>query len=200
MLQNGEFTGSLGSWTTSGTVFNTGDAAVFSDSVATPTSIFQSAAVPGGLSVFDLSFDVFNGLSSSASGGFVPDAFFATLYRGTQDFGPTLAGGTYDQALALFDMDSSGGYNLANGASFGPSPKGAEWTRFVWNSLGIPGFDDPGHLTLAFEFYNLNGTGSDSVVAIDNVLLTGSVPEPSRFMLLLIAAAGATLRRHRYAS
>lgn len=69
ILTNGGFTGSLSSWTASGTLFNTGDAAVFSDAVAAPTSIFQSGALPLDLISLELVFDVFNGLSPSVIGG-----------------------------------------------------------------------------------------------------------------------------------
>ena len=197
LMLNSEFTGSLSSWTTGGTVFNTGDSAVFSDSVATPTSIFQTAAVPGAFVGFDLSFDVFNGLSSTVPGGFVPDAFFATMYLGVNPFGPTMAGGVYDDAIPLFDMDFSGGYNLASGASFGPSPKGAGWTRYSLSQITAPAFTDPGYLTLAYEFFNLNGASSDSVAAIDNVTLIPSVPEPGRVALVVLAAFTICLRRWR---
>jgi len=197
LMLNSDFTGSLSSWTAAGTVFNTGDTAVFSDSVATPTSIFQTAAAPSAFTGFDLSFDVFNGLSSTVPGGFVPDSFFATLYLGSSPFGATLAGGAFDVAIALFDMDFSGGYNLASGASFGPSPKGSGWTRYSLSRVTAPTFTDPGFLTLAFEFFNLNGVGSDSVAAIDHVTLIPSVPEPGISALLVLTAFTLCLRRRR---
>ena len=197
LLLNDTFTGSLTSWTTSGTVFNTGDSAVFSDSVTTPTSIFQSVIVPSDFIGFDLEFDVFNGLSSTVLPGNVPDVFFATMYLGVDPFGPSLAGGVHDQIIPLFDLDHNGGFNLAAGASFGPSPKGAGWTRYTLSRSTAPAFTDPGYLTVAFEFYNLNGAGSDSVAAVDNVVLARAIPEPGRTMLLLVAAALAGLRRRR---
>lgn len=197
LLLNDTFTGSLTSWTASGTVFNTGDAAVFSDSVATPASIFQSVAVPADFTGFDLTFDVFNGLSSTVLSGFVPDTFFATIFLGTAPFGPALSGGLFDMVIPLFDMDHTGGFNLTAGASFGPSPKGAGWTRYTLSKTTAPAFTDPGYLTVAFEFFNLNGTGSDSVAAVDNVVLLAGVPEPQKTVLFLLAAAAASLRRRR---
>ena len=123
----------------------------------------------------------------------MPDAFFATLYLGASPFGPTLAGGSFDQAVGLFDLDSSGAFNVASGAAFGPSPKGAGWTRYSLSQVMAPG-SPAGYATLAFEFYNLNGSGSDSVVAIDNVSLV-AVPEPGAFPLLIPATVWLLLRR-----
>jgi len=197
ILVNGDFTGTLDFWTAGGTVFNTGDTAVFSDSVATPVSIFQSGAVPGSLVAVELSFDFLNGLSSSTLSGFLPDSFFATLYLGSSAFGPTLAGGVFDQAIALFDLDASGPFNAAAGADFGPSPKGGAWSRFTLTLDTIPVFTGPGFATIAFEFYDLNGTGSDSVAAVDNVSLVTIVPEPGPAALLLLAAASLIFRRKR---
>jgi hypothetical protein len=52
---------------------------------------------------------------------------------------------------------------------------------------------------VAFEFYNLNGTRSDSVVAVDNVSLvtTAVVPEPGPLAFLLPAGALLLSRRRR---
>lgn len=198
ILTNGNFTGSLSSWTSSGTIFNTGDAAVFADSVTTPTSIFQSGQLPLDGVIIELTLDIFNGLSPSILGGFLLDSFFATLYVGRESFGATLVGGKFDQAVGLFDMDATGTYNLAPGASFGPSPKGGSWTRFKHSQTISPGTTAPGFATVAFEFYNLNGTGSDSVVSVDNVsLVTTAVPEPGLLAFLLPASALLLLRRYR---
>ncbi len=195
ILSNGDFTGSTASWTTFGTVFNTGDAAVFSDSVATPTSIYQSGALAQDLSRVDVVFDLLNGLSARVPTGFVADTFFATLYFGTSPFGSTLAGGSFDQAVGLFDLDASGAFNVAAGAAFGPSPKGAGWTRYTLSQVMAPG-SPAGFATLAFEFYNLNGSASDSVVAIDNVSLV-TVPEPGAAALLVPATVCLLVRRRR---
>lgn len=197
VLTNGDFTGNLDSWISFGTVFNTGDAAVFSDSVATPASLHQSGAVSGDLIAVELSFDFLNGLSTSVPGGFLADSFYATLYFGTLAFGPTLIGGTFDQALGLFDLDSSGPFHVADGATFGASPKGLGWTRYTLMYPTAPAFTGPGFVTLAFEFYNLNGTASDSVVAIDNVSLNTVVPEPGQPLLLSLSAVALLLRRRR---
>ena len=197
ILSNGDFTGSTASWTTSGTVVNTGDAAVFSDSVATPTSMYQSGVLARDLSRIDLVFDLFNRLSATVPTGFVADAFFATLYFGTAPFGATLAGGSFEQAVGLFDLDSSGAFNVAPGATFGPSPKGAGWTRYTLSQVMAPG-SPAGFATLAFEFYNLNGSGADSVVAVDNVSLV-TVPEAGVAALLIPATLCLLVRRRRSA-
>lgn len=194
LITNGDFTGSVSSWTSAGTVFNTGDAAVFSDSVATPVSLFQSTAVPSGFTGFSLSFDYFNGLSPTALDGFVPDTFFATLYLGATPFGTTLANGSYDEAVPLFDLDAGGAFNLPAGAILDASAKGAGWTRYTLHRATVP---EPGFITLAFEFFNLNGSNSDSAAAIDNVVLTQIVPEPSRCCLLMAGLAAMCLRRRR---
>jgi len=197
VLTNGEFTGNLNSWTASGMVFNTGDTGVFSDSVASPTSLFQSGVVAGNLISVELSFDIFNGLSPTIPDGFFPDSFFATLYFGSSAFGPALIGGNFDQAVVLYDLDASGPFNVAAGATFGTSPKGAGWTRYALTYQTSPGFTGPGYVTAAFEFYNLNGTASDSVVAIDNVTLNTVVPEPSQPLLISLTTVGLLLRRSR---
>lgn len=142
VLLNGGFTGSLASWTTTGTLFNTGDSAVFSDSVASPVSIFQSGAVTAGIGGMELTFDFLNSLSPAVPGGFLADSFFATLYLGASPFGPSLAGG-------LFDLDSSGAFNIVPGATFGPSPKGASWIRFNLAQAAFPAFSAPGVATIS---------------------------------------------------
>lgn len=197
ILSNGEFTGSLASWTTSGTIFNTGDTAVFSDSAATPLSILQTGGLPSGFERFELSFDFLDGLSPSVPFGFLPDAFFGTLYLGGSPFGPTLAGGVYEQAIGLFDLDTFGLFNVVPGSVFGPSPKGADWVRFSFTQDMPSGFNLPKFATVAFESYNLNGTAADSVVAVDNVLLIVVVPEPGPASLLLLGTATFLIRRRR---
>jgi hypothetical protein len=194
LMINGDFTGSLSSWTVTSTAFNTGGAAIFSDSVSSPVSIFQSVEGPTG---FSLSFDYFNGLSSTVLGGFVPDTFYATLFLGTTPFGSTLAGGTYDEVIPLFDLDSSGAFNLAAGTILGSSPKGTGWTRYTLHRETAPAFTSPVFMTLAFEFFNLNGTNSDSVAGVDNVQLTAIVPEPGRATFLLFGLSALLLRRRR---
>lgn len=195
ILLNGDFTGSLLPWTASGTVFNTGDNAVLSDDMATLESIFQTGMVPSGVTGFGLTFDFLNSVSTTLLEGFLPDTFFATLYLGSSSFGPTLEAGTFDVALGLFDMDSNGVFNVASGATFGPSPKGVGWSRISLAPEIFPGLAAPGFATVAFELHNLNGIGSDSVVAVDNVSLIMVVPEPHHALLLL--ASCLTLFRRR---
>ncbi len=183
ILTNSEFTGSLDGWTLEGTVFNTGDQAVFSDAVAGPVGLFQSAAVGAEFAGFQISFDVLTGgLSPTVSPGFLADSFFATVYLGSDAFGPTLAGGVFDEAVGLFDVDADGFFNVAAGAIFGGSPKGAEWTRYTLTYAMEPLFDTGGFLTLAFQFFDLNGIGSDSTVVVDNVEVT-VLSAPLRWVL-----------------
>ena len=188
LLNNGEFTGSLAGWTSAGTVFNTGDTAVLADSAAVPVAVLQTGSLPDGVVELLLTFDYLDGLSTAVSGGFLRDTFFATLYGGGQPFGGTLAGGVYEQAVGLFDLDANGVFNVAPGGSFGPSPKGAGWTRFTLTQAATPAFAAPGFATVAFEYHNLNGIAADSVMAVDNVSLLAVVPEPGPAALLLMSA------------
>jgi len=196
ILLNGNFTGSLVPWTAVGTVFNTGNSAVLSDDMATLESIFQTGMVPSEAMGFELSFDFLDSVSTTLFEGFLPDTFFATLYLGSSSFGPTLEAGTFDVALGLFDMDSNGVFNVAAGAMFGPSPKGVGWSRLSLFAENFPGLAAPGFATVAFELHNLNGIGSDSVVAVDNVSLIMVIPEP-HYALLMLVSGLALLRRRR---
>jgi autotransporter-associated beta strand protein len=163
LLSNGDFSGSLTSWTADGTVFNTGDQAVFSDSVATPTALFQTVAVGAEFAGFEISFDVLNGLSPTVTEGYVLDSFYASVYFNQSPAGP---------ALDLFSVDADGFFGIAEGATFGVSAKGANWTRYTLRASTSGLFEGEGFLTVAFEFFNLNGVGSDSTAAVDNVSLT----------------------------
>jgi autotransporter-associated beta strand protein len=170
VLSNGDFTGSLSGWTEEGTVFNTGNQAVFSDSVASPTGLFQSVAVGAEFAGFQISFDVLTGgLSPTVSPGFLPDSFFATVYLGTSVFGPSLSGAAFDESVALFDQDRDGFFGVAAGATFGASPKGSQWTRYTLTMATAGLFAGAGFLTVAFQFFDLNGVVSDSTAAVDNV-------------------------------
>jgi len=200
ILQNGEFEGSLVPWRVEGVAGNTGDTAVFSDSAGTRVAVFQTAAVPAGFAGFTLILDFIGFVSSTVSPGFVLDTFFATVYLGLDSFGATIAGGDFDQALDLFDLDANGVFNATAGATFGPSPKGAGWTRFSLTRTTAPGFTDPGFATVAFEFFDLNGIPADSVVAVDNVQLLAIVPEPGAVLFLGLAAVMLWPRRYRVGS
>lgn len=195
VLSNGDFTGSLADWTAAGPVFNTTDAAVLTDVLPAPAVIFQTGGLPAGVAELSLTFDYRDGLSPTVAGGFLRDTFFATIFFGRDPFGSSLAGGVFEQVLGLFDLDANGEFNVAPGASFGPSPKGAGWSRFT---LALnPAFTEPGFATLAFEFYNLNGIAADSVMAVDNVSLVAVVPEPGVAGLLVLSAASLVCRRRR---
>jgi hypothetical protein len=188
LLDNGEFTGSLEPWIVEGVAGNTGDTLVFADGASTRIGVFQTGAVPLGFTGFALSFDFISGLSPTVGQGFLLDTFFPSLYLGGDDFGSGIAGGVFDQAISLFDLDANGVFNPAPGGTFGPSPKGAGWTQFSLSQITAPGFVAPGFATVAFEFFDLNGTAGDSVVAVDNVVLLAIVPEPAVGALLGLAS------------
>ncbi len=172
IVSNGEFTGSLAGWNQEGVIFNTGNQAVFSDSVTTPTGLFQTVAVGEEFAGFQISFDVLNGLSPTVPTGFLPDSFFATVYLGSNAFGPTLAGGVFDEAVALFDLDAGGFFGVAADATLGASSKGAGWTRYTLTAATAGLFEGAGFLTVAFQFFDLNDVDGDSTVAVDNVEVT----------------------------
>lgn len=197
LLDNGEFTGSLEPWIVEGVAGNTGDTLVFADGASAQTGVFQTAAVPPGFSGFQLSFDFTSSLSPEVGQGFLLDTFFSSLYLGSDDFGLSIAGGDFDLAISLFDLDANGVFNPAPGATLGPSPKGAGWTQFSLSQITAPGFVAPGFATVAFEFFDLNGTAGDSVVAVDNVVLLAIVPEPSVGALLGLASLLLGGRRRR---
>lgn len=47
-------------------------------------------------------------------------------------------GGSFDQAIELFDLDFSGAFNVAPGAPICASPKGAGWTQFTPSQVTEP--------------------------------------------------------------
>ena len=205
LVINGEFTASLSPWTVSGIPFNTGDTAVFTDNApppadpAAPTvSLFQTALAPQGYQQFRLSFDYLNALSPDVPTGFLADTSFATLYLGDTAFGASLGTGIFDEALGLVDIDAKGTFNVFPGSVFSPSPKGAGWTRYSLTRSVDPAITSPHFFTIAFELYNLNGTRTDSTLAVDNVVIDVTpIPEPGFFSLTLPAALLITKRRRR---
>ncbi len=197
LILNGDFANSLSSWNREGQVFDTGALAAFADPVVEPASLFQSVTTVPGFVGYQLSFDFLNGLSASAPLGFLRDTAFATLFFGDAPFGSSLMDGIFDTAIGLFDIDALGAFAVADGGSFGASSKGPSWSHYTLNQITAPEFADPGFVTIAFEFFDLNGIRNDSVFAIDNVVLTPViVPEPS-VGVLMVVAFGVVLRRRR---
>jgi hypothetical protein len=179
IVTNGGFTGTLSPWLSEGTIFNTGDAAVFADSTSTRLALFQSAPIPTDTIEITVSFDFFNALSPTTPDGTVRDTFFATIYLGRNPFGSALDSAQFDKALPLFDLDAAGVFNAIPGATFGPSSKGVGWTKFQLVRDTQGDLEDPAFLTIAFEFFEQNGTPGDSTAAVDNVEISVVVPEPT---------------------
>jgi hypothetical protein len=192
---NGSFTGSLSPWIPEGQIANTGGIAAFSDESSARLALFQTAAVPGDTIGITVSFDVLNGLSASTPPGTLRDTFFATIYLGKNPFGPSIDGAAFDAVLPLFDLDSSGPFNAIDGAVFGPSPKGAGWTRFQLTRTTQGDLDEPAFLTIAFELFDQNSTPGDSTAAVDHVEITIAVPEPASALAAIVGFALASTSR-----
>ena len=194
LIANGEFTASLTGWEKTGTVFDTGETAVLSDAVTRRTMIFQTAAVPDGVILLRLSFDLLTALSPVAGLGQTPDSVFVSAFFGTQPFGLDFESGQFDTAISILDADHLGLDNVAGSVTSGPSPKGALWTRFSM-PLDVSPF-----ATVAFEFIDGNGVTGDSTSAVDNVRLDAEfIPEPRTAAILAVWGL-LCLRRRNHAT
>lgn len=182
LIANGEFSSALNDWQQVGTVFDTGESAVLSDSATPRAVVFQTAVVPDGFILLQLSFDLLTALSPVAGVGQTPDSVFISAFLGVAPFGVNFDAATFDTAIAILDADYRGIANPAFQLASGPSPKGAGWTRY---SLPLA---PAAFATVAFEFIDGNGVPGDSTTAVDNVFLEGiPIPEPE-FLAVLAAA------------
>ncbi|HZJ16488.1 MAG TPA: immunoglobulin domain-containing protein, partial [Chthoniobacteraceae bacterium] len=166
-LVNGGFDSGLSGWQTQGGVFPSMGVAVLADDSFTSGLLWQPVASLDGR--FTLTFDYNNALSASVPQGALADSFFATLYFTDNLATFDIAGGMFDQAISLFDLDATGLANVTG--SIGPSSKGANWSLFTLTFDNTHGFIVP-----AFDLRDLNLVNDDSAVALDNVKLT-EIPE-----------------------
>ncbi len=162
VVDNGTFDSGLDSWSTSGSAVPSSGIAVLTDSGATRSLLYQPVAAASG--AFTLSFDFRGALSATVPDGAVADTFFASIYFADSLAALDVPGGVFADSLALFDLDSTGAFNV-NG-TLGASSKGADWVKFTLTFNSTHGF-----LVPVFDLRELNTTDNDSAVAIDNVVL-----------------------------
>ena len=179
-LVNGGFDSGLSGWQTQGGVFPSTDVAVLADDSFTSGLLWQPVASLDGR--FTLTFDFNNALSASVPQGTLADSFFATVYFTDNLATFDIAAGVFDQAISLFDLDTSGPANVTG--SIGPSSKGANWSFFTLTFDNTHGFIVP-----AFDLRDLNLVNNDSAVGLDNVTLS-EVPEITQSPQDVIVRAG----------
>jgi hypothetical protein len=94
LIVNGEFPSGITGWQTLGTVFNTGQSAVFSDQGGSRVLLFQTVAVPLATTMaLSLRYDLFAALSPVAGLGQTPDTIFLTAFLGAVPFGNSFGSG-----------------------------------------------------------------------------------------------------------
>jgi hypothetical protein len=174
-VQNGEFTDGLAFWSVSGVVQFVANQAELTDLPGPNTMLHQVVGLAPG--PYDVSFDVRSDLSSRFAQGTFPDTFFASLYFIQQSGDLDIPGGVFDAVNPLMDMDWQGVFN--NNGWIGPSALGPEWLHFRGSFQMTHAF-----VAIAFELDELNDTGGDSAVYIDNVVIA-LVPEPGALALML---------------
>ncbi len=192
-LMNGDFSmgsNGLDGWTTDGDVSVPAGEARLSDAVASYSLLYQGVALTPGS--YTLEFDFKHNLSPEPyienDFSFL-DTFFASIYfiDILSNFDLDTPG--YDGATALFDMDSTGPFNIN-----GLISTSSNWSHFSLTFQNMHAYAIP-----TFELFNLNNNSSDSTVYIDNVTITtAAVPEPSTLLLLgggLLGLVGMGLRR-----
>lgn len=189
VFSNGDFSDGLTGWTFDNDVFVADGHAVLQDPGTGYSVLYQGAAL--GVDFFRIDFDFQNVLSDNVLPGFFLDVFFASIYYIDDLAQFDLGSGGYDASAGLFDMDSTGAYNV-NG-SIGASPLGPEWLHY---SGSLP--NSYSNIVTVFEIHNLNGAGGDSLVRLDNVTVV--VPEPGSGLLCavgLLLGGGIRLVRSR---
>lgn len=186
---NGDFSAQLADWTTLGNVQAEAGAAVLGDEGEYYSALYQAVGASAG--TYTIEFDFFNALSDDIPNFAFADVFFASLYFIDDVDAFNLETFAFDDALALFDMDSIGPYN--NNGTIETSVVGEAWLHF---SLTFENAYE--HIIPTFEFMDGNFIDSDSRVWIDNVQITATavpVPEPGTGFLLIAGFCGLIIMR-----
>jgi len=180
---NGDFTAGLTGWVTQGSVFGSSGIAVLTDGGTTRSLLDQP--IGSAIGMFSLTFDYRDALSSTVPNGALADTLFASIYLSDNLAGLDVSGGGFAEAIPLFDLDSTGAFNV-NG-TLGPSSKGVDWVKFTLTFNSTHEFLAP-----VFDLRDLNTINNDSAAAFDNVVLR-AVPEPSAAVVALIGIFGVVL-------
>ena len=160
LVSNPGFDSGLDPWSAQGSAAASGGVAVVTDSGVTRSLLSQPISLGPG--AFTLSFDFRDALSASTPVGTLADSLFATLYLSDSLATLDVPGGAFADTISLFDLDSTGAFNV-NGM-LSASAKGAGWQRFTLTFNSV-------HSVLApvFDLRDLNTIDNDSAVAFDNV-------------------------------
>lgn len=159
--------------------------------------LYQEAATP--VPQLLVSFDYFTGFMSPLfpSPGAFPDTAFASLFFGADEAAVQPELFLSGSLVGLFDYDARSGLSaLLAGATTGPSPARAGWSRFS-ALVDVP--DGQPWFALTFQNFNANGTAADSAFLVDN-LEVFPIPEPAAPLLMLTALLLLPRRRQISAS
>lgn len=193
---NADFESGLDAWSTVGSVAADDGGARLSDDGAYYSALHQSEALAGG--VYSISFDFRAELSSEVPGGpfGFADTVFASIYLADDPMAFDLSPGSYDDAIALFDLDHTGAFGVAG--SIADSTRRAGWQTFEYAFQTTYAYVIP-----TFELLDQNLVAGDSAFWVDNVRIDPSerpsepIPEPGASLLFAagILVAGLRLRR-----
>jgi len=180
-IANGDFAAGLDGWQSEGDVNVESEAAVLGDDGDFYSLLYQPVALDAGAYTFE--FDFMNSLSQTVDPGTFPDTAFVTLYFVDDVSQLDVAGGLYDDYLAILDLDYMGPFNV-NG-SIESSVVGPEWSHLTVNFENSYNYVVP-----AFELLDSNFVNNDSNLLVDNVAVS-IIPEPGT---LVILASGLLLQ------
>ena len=172
-----DFSSGLDGWSFVGDVNDVSEAALLGDENAAHSILYQIVAWgPGG---FVLEFDIWDLLSSATAEGAFPDTFFASVYYVDDPATFDLQAGSFDSAIALFNLDATGITLLAGTLS--ASDRGPDWQHYSATLSTTHPYIIP-----VFEVLDYNLTPGDSNVLLDNVRI---VPEAHAGILFAVGAS-----------
>lgn len=180
-LINGDFENGLVGWDAYDDVAVTAGVATVGDDSAWGVSTLAQASNTGTNTV-SFEFDFLADISADVPSGYFPDFFASSLYFTNDIAAFDLLGGVYDDNQWMFDVDGFG--EILYEGEITDSSVGTGWRHFSFEF--VSSYD---YVIAVFDVFDLNGV-VDSSIQIDNVSLASvvaSVPEPSGFVLLLIA-------------